>query len=245
MRLRHAFIALAVLLQAAHCQSSGAGGPAADGSMAGDLSLPGSADLASGPEDGGGDAGGTGGGDAGGGTKLRSCVKGCIGVGDCSLGSAAFDADNYSCTAGACVYKGCNNDSECKSSFSDTTYVCRPVAGVPTCGKGCMTAADCNLGSAAFDADNYNCTAGFCEYKGCNNDNECKSSFANTTYVCRNISGVPTCGKGCTTPADCNSGSAAFDVDNYNCTAGVCDYKGCNDDNECKSSFANPDYLCR
>lgn len=246
MRFRNTFVALVVLLQTAHCQGSGTDRPVVDGSAGGDLSVGAPADLAGGASDAAAaDDGGGGVMDGGGGTKVASCVKSCIGVGDCSLGSAAFDADNYSCTAGSCVYKGCNNDSECKSSFSDPSYVCRTVAGTPTCVKGCTMVSDCNLGSAAFDADNYSCAAGFCDYKGCNNDNECKSSFANPTYVCRNLSGIPMCGKGCTTAADCNLGSAAFDADNYKCTAGFCEYKGCNDDNECKSSFSNPDYVCR
>lgn len=247
MRLGHVLLALTVLLQAAHCQSGGIGGagtPEADAAVAGDLALTGPADLSGGPRDGGADFGG-GGVDGGGGTQVATCVKSCIGVGDCSLGTAAFDGDNYSCTAGSCVYKGCNTDSECQSTLSDPTYLCRPVAGLPSCVKGCATAADCKLGSAAFDPDNYSCATGFCEYKGCNNDAECKSSFANPSYVCRNLTGVAMCGKGCATAADCNLGSAAFDVDNYRCTAGVCEYKGCNDDAECQSTFSNTEYVCR
>ena len=50
---------------------------------------------------------------------------------------------------------------------------------------------------------------------------------------------------GCTTPADCNLGSAAFDPDNYNCTGGICEYKGCNNDDECIKTYSNSEYLCR
>lgn len=236
MRLRLAFLALAVLLPTAHCQSSGGSNSATDGATAGDLSRLGPADLSSGLGDAGADLSRV--------MKIASCTRSCIGTGDCSQGTAAFDADNYSCTASVCVYKGCNTDNECKSSFSDNSYICRPVAGLPTCVKGCASVSDCNLGSAAFDADNYNCTAGFCAYKGCNNDSECQASFANNKYVCRPLAGLPTCGKGCSSVNDCNLGSPAFDVDNYDCIAGFCTYKGCNSDDECRSTFGNGEYVC-
>jgi hypothetical protein len=44
---------------------------------------------------------------------------------DCRTTSAAFDADHYECRGDACHYVGCNSDTECASSFSDTRYVCR------------------------------------------------------------------------------------------------------------------------
>lgn len=138
--------------------------------------MSGPADLGSGAVDAGADLAS--------GPKIKSCTKGCIGSGDCSAGTAAFDADNYSCTASSCVYKGCNTDSECKSSFSNSAYICRPVSGLPSCVKGCSSVSECDFGSAAFDVDNYSCTAGFCDYQGCNNADECRSTFANSEYVC-------------------------------------------------------------
>lgn len=237
MRLRSWLFALCVLASAAHCQSTGGTSQTADGAVARDLAMSVSTDFSSAPVDAGTDG-------AGGGPTVRTCARSCISGGDCSMGTPAFDADNYRCMMGSCVYKGCNTDDECKSTFANSAYICRPIAGVPTCVKGCATVADCNLGSAAFDADNYSCAAGYCDYKGCNNDAECQSSFANSTYVCRKTSALPMCGKGCTTAADCNLGSAAFDADNYNCTSGICDYKGCNNDDECKSTYSNSEYVC-
>jgi len=38
--------------------------------------------------------------------------------------SAAYDADNYACETGVCVYQGCNTDGECASSFMDSRYLC-------------------------------------------------------------------------------------------------------------------------
>jgi hypothetical protein len=46
----------------------------------------------------------------------------------------------------------------------------------------------------------------------------------------------------CTSPADCNFGSAPHDSDNYDCRSDVCVYTGCNDDAECRT-LGN--YLCR
>jgi hypothetical protein len=55
----------------------------------------------------------------------KSCVKSCSAPADCATTSAAFDADNYSCVGAICVYKGCNSDAECKSSFAKSNYTCK------------------------------------------------------------------------------------------------------------------------
>lgn len=57
-------------------------------------------------------------------TAAMNCVLGCASPSDCAT-SAAFDADNYACTGGACVYEGCNTDDECASTFSGTAWTCR------------------------------------------------------------------------------------------------------------------------
>jgi len=54
---------------------------------------------------------------------LSICALSCITTADCDYGGgAAYDADNYKCDAGACVYTGCNSDAECKTLGN---YVCR------------------------------------------------------------------------------------------------------------------------
>ena len=53
------------------------------------------------------------------------------------------------------------------------------------CVLTCATVADCAMGSAAFDSDNYECDAGVCRYRGCNTDGECASSFMDSRYLCR------------------------------------------------------------
>lgn len=59
-------------------------------------------------------------------TAARNCVLGCAVASDCSTGSAAFDADNYTCLpSGGCRYAGCNSDAECVSSFMRSGYLCR------------------------------------------------------------------------------------------------------------------------
>jgi hypothetical protein len=55
----------------------------------------------------------------------RNCVMRCTSASECATSSAAFDADNYECIEGACVYAGCNGDAECESAFSSSRYVCR------------------------------------------------------------------------------------------------------------------------
>ncbi|MBK9264981.1 MAG: hypothetical protein IPM54_35015 [Polyangiaceae bacterium] len=118
-----------------------------------------------------------------------SCVKGCVTASDCAIagGGPAYDADNYACESGGCVYSGCNTDAECM--FTGPDYVCRSSVpgGQKACYVSCQSATDCPLANAgpAFDADNYSCSQGFCEYVGCNSDGECAASFPNGSYVCR------------------------------------------------------------
>lgn len=41
------------------------------------------------------------------------CLQTCVDSSDCGSGAAAWDADNYECIDGACIYLGCLGDSEC------------------------------------------------------------------------------------------------------------------------------------
>ena len=128
-------------------------------------------------------------------TPLSFCQLGCTAAANCTTASAAFDADNYRCDTGRCVYTGCNGDAECAATFSDPRYVCRavvpPSGGLPVpeaaqnCVLGCTVASDCSTPSAAFDADNYECIEGACHYTGCNADAECASTFSDVRYICR------------------------------------------------------------
>ena len=116
--------------------------------------------------------------------QFATCSPICTVATDCAqAGTGAYDADNYACEAGTCVYQGCNNDMECQALGAG--YVCmdNAVVGYPTCVKGCQVPADCSLGSPAYDADNYACTAGACEYLGCQSDAECAG--VNPAFVCR------------------------------------------------------------
>lgn len=112
-------------------------------------------------------------------TGVPYCVMACQTADDCSLGAPDFDADNYACDSGACIYQGCNSDAECQEKGA---YVCRDYAGgllpgfegVPTCVPTCDTSDDCDLGAGpAYDADNHDCTDGACVWTGCNGDDEC------------------------------------------------------------------------
>jgi hypothetical protein len=113
------------------------------------------------------------------GLGMSSCVRGCDTNADCDQGIAAYDADNYECNSGGCEYRGCNSNEECESV--GTGYIC--LDGFFWCVPDCDTSADCDLGSAAYDADNYECTSGGCMYSGCNSNEECESSA--TGHICR------------------------------------------------------------
>lgn len=126
---------------------------------------------------------------------LPSCLQACATAGDCGTGSAAFDADNYRCDAGVCLYEGCRDDAECAATFFDPAYDCRdvlpPDTGLPlpvarrNCVRSCTAPADCAQPSPAFDADNYACEGGACRYVGCRDDDECRLSLMRSDYVCR------------------------------------------------------------
>jgi len=189
-------------------------------------------------------------------TPLSFCQLGCTAAANCTTASAAFDADNYRCDTGRCVYTGCNDDAECQSTFARSDYGCRSVDGLSTCVQTCVTSASCGTAtSAAFDADNYRCDTGRCVYTGCNGDAECAATFSDPRYVCRAVvppsGGLPVpeaaqnCVLGCTVASDCSSPSAAFDADNYECIEGACHYTGCNADAECASTFSDVRYICR
>jgi hypothetical protein len=230
---------VALVVIAAACGDETSGGASDDD---GTSSNTGAGDTGAGNTtggNGGGSAGGnaSGGNSSGGGNVAATpiCLPPCNTAADCDLGSPAFDADNYSCNGGHCVYLGCNNDTECAAQ----NMVCRaddnPLLGNGTfCVFPCNTAADCDLGGGpAFDANNYACENGGCQYSGCNDDTEC-AALGN--YVCRDLGGLSFCVTPCQAPADCDIGSgAAYDADNYSCPQDYCVYEGCNSTSECMS----------
>lgn len=117
---------------------------------------------------------------------LRQCMTKCSVANDCATaGSAAYDADNWTCDAGTCRYLGCKADSEC--SALGAGYVCRKTGSllIPICQKSCTAASDCATASAAYDEDNYACESGVCTYIGCKSDEECRSSLMKPNYACR------------------------------------------------------------
>lgn len=125
------------------------------------------------------------------------CLKDCTTPSDCPLsaGLPNYDADNFRCDAGSCVYLGCNSDAEC--DMAESGYVCRawpslgPTAIVLTgrvCTAPCATRDTCGstlTPGGAFDADNYTCTGGACIYAGCNTDAECTLTTGPRPSVCR------------------------------------------------------------
>jgi len=93
------------------------------------------------------------------------------------------------------------------------------------------------MGSAAYDADNYDCNSNGCVYTGCNNNSECDQLVSG--YTCQDPGGLgyAYCAAPCSTPSDCGGGGgAAYDADNYNCVSNECLYTGCNSDNECQTT---------
>ena len=111
------------------------------------------------------------------------CAEECGTVVDCytDYSTGAYDADNYECTGGYCVWTGCNTTAECQESMMSTDYVCGPSqwTDLDICQLSCVVPADCDTGSAgdAYNADNYDCVDDLCHYTGCNDDAECVDSL--------------------------------------------------------------------
>lgn len=173
---------------------------------------------------------------------IPTCTPSCTTSADCDMGAAPFDADNYTCDDGACVWTGCTSNDECTNMMADS--ICTTSStGVDYCTMQCMTAVDCDMGSAPYDADNYACEDGACVYTGCTSTDECTSVFGGN-YVCADIEdGMRTCTLTCTVVSDCSQGMETLDADNYECSEGLCVYQGCTSDQECASDY--PGYICR
>ena len=56
--------------------------------------------------------------------------------------------------------------------------------------------------------------------------------------------GFPSCWYTCETPADCAGDTAINDADNYDCTDGLCRYRGCNSTAECVATYQTDTYAC-
>lgn len=56
------------------------------------------------------------------GGDLPSCWPTCATAADCATASAPYDADNYACDDGLCVWTGCNTTAECMTV--DPDWVC-------------------------------------------------------------------------------------------------------------------------
>jgi hypothetical protein len=114
----------------------------------------------------------------------------------------------------------------------------------PQCIETCSVAADCTSNHPLLDEDNYACNAGVCEYKGCISTQECIDAYMSPNWVCAAIPGYPAdgCIETCSVAADCTSNHPLLDEDN--CNAGVCEYKGCISTQECIDAYMSPSYVC-
>lgn len=179
---------------------------------------------------------------------MSSCYHVCNSPSDCALGNTLYDADNYQCSSNRCRWLGCNNTTECVDTMMDTRYVCGtlPSTTLPMCYRSCNASADCSLGNALHDADNYHCTSNLCEWLGCNNTAECVDTFMSNDYACGTVPplAVPSCYHVCNTPADCTIANALYDADNYQCSSNLCRWIGCNDTAECVAGMNDNGYVC-
>ena len=173
-----------------------------------------------------------------------SCRQRCGTAADCDLGIEPYSADNWACESGACLWTGCNDDTECEAVHG-TSYACRDVGvfnGV--CQETCELAADCANANETYDAENWSCNDGTCAWLGCLSHEECQADFGED-YLCADGGfGIRSCFLDCDTEADCDLGSSSNDSNNYECIAGACIWIGCQSTDECVADLG-ADYVCR
>ena len=123
------------------------------------------------------------------GADHSECVAPCLSPASCGVpnGPALLDEDHYECNGGVCEHLGCQTDEECHPVRGPNT-VCIQLAGssIKSCLKACQAPLDCtNPGApSVMDADNYDCVAGACHYKGCLDNGECADAYGQA-WICQ------------------------------------------------------------
>lgn len=127
------------------------------------------------------------------GTSQPRCVMPCQTAADCAKPDwgPAYDADNYVCQDGGCFYDQCHSDEECaQSSAEHPRCALRFPTGKPICTYACENEFQCVQAPSGAptpnltDLDNYSCGEGFCQYLGCQSDEECHNGYG-PTHSCR------------------------------------------------------------
>lgn len=228
-------------------------GPSATGTGASSSGSGASGSGVGGSGAGGSGVGGSGAGGSGAGgmaLDLPVCLHTCSAASDCALGGPTTDADNYACSAGKCEWLGCKSTAECVALSMNPSWACGVIAdisSVPSCYHTCGAAADCEMGSPLYGADNYACSSGLCKWLGCTTSDECAQAYNSPDYVCGLVNGstYKTCYKNCVSAGDCAlAGAPLFGADNYACNSGKCEWQGCNTSTECADTYMNPSYVC-
>ena len=179
--------------------------------------------------------------------EVPMCVGTCEEAADCAQPSLLYGPDNYECAGGQCLWLGCNDDNECMATFMNPNMACLDVDGsdVPQCVGLCDVPNDCVQPSLLYDQNNWACTAGRCDWLGCQEDNECVMALSNGNAVCDDGGAdVPQCVGACEDASDCTQPSPLYLEDNFACEAGQCVWQGCNDDAECQQAFMNANQVC-
>ena len=117
------------------------------------------------------------------GTTVPTCWPTCSTVSQCANpNSPILGADNYACDGGKCRWTGCNDTAECTAANMSSAWTCRATGTIMSCLHTCTTPTDCATPSAPYDADNYDCVGGVCQYTGCNTTAECMT--VDPDWVC-------------------------------------------------------------
>jgi len=183
-------------------------------------------------------------------SEFGTCRQSCSQAESCipDTPRATQDADNWSCGAGFCEWLGCLSTAECQEAYPAVEgIVCNDTKAPPSCVPSCAAAADCALEDRPlYDDDNWTCESNFCVFTGCSSDAECQEAYPGTAAVCAEYAETPFCVPSCTVAADCQPEDPVElnDVENWTCTDGACEHRGCLSTEECTGSSHGPDSIC-
>ena len=178
------------------------------------------------------------------------CQQGCAAASTCvpTDAPATQTEDNWSCGDGWCDWIGCLSTAECQEAYPAISAIaCNPNAVPPSCTLSCSDASDCaQADKPLFDGDNWACESNFCVWTGCNSAAECQEAFPSTSFVCAAYADPPVCAPPCGDASDCvpDDAGVLFDEENWACSGGACEHRGCLSTEECASSYHGAGSIC-
>ena len=121
-----------------------------------------------------------------------ACEQTCQEANDCATPeSILYNAENFACVSGVCLWQGCISDRECQSLEAGQDRCLEPehnpYSTRPTCVPACETASDCFTVDQQYGGSNYECVGGGCVWHGCRETDACPNGGVDTRSYLRQV----------------------------------------------------------